>query len=111
MRTTWAGSPFFSVDDDAHALAVDLVADVGDALDALVADELGDLLDEPRLVDLVGDLGDDDRPRGRPCADSSISACARMTIAAAAGAVGLHDALAPADEAAGREVRARDALA
>ena len=49
------------LDDDAHAVAVALVADVGDALDALVAHQLGDLLDHRRLVHLIGDLGDDER--------------------------------------------------
>ncbi len=49
------------LDDDAHAFAVGLVPDVGDALDALVAHELGDLLDQRLLVDLVGDGGDDQR--------------------------------------------------
>ena len=49
------------LDDDAHAVAVGLVAQVGDALDPLVAHQVGDLLDQLRLVDLVGDLGDDDR--------------------------------------------------
>ena len=58
---TWAGLALADVEDDAHALAVALVADVGDAVDPLVLHELGDLLDEARLVDLVGDLGDDDR--------------------------------------------------
>src|SRR5262249_49075283 len=48
------------LDDDAQALAIALVAHLGDALDALVLDALGDLRDEARLVDLVGDLGDDD---------------------------------------------------
>ncbi len=42
--------------DDAHALAVGLVAQVRDAVDLLVVDELGDPLDELGLVDLVGDL-------------------------------------------------------
>ena len=40
--------------------AVGLVADVADALQLLLAHQLGDALDEPRLVHLVGDLGDDD---------------------------------------------------
>ena len=53
------------LDDDAVALAVAFVADVGDALDALVAHQLGHLLDHRRLVHLVGNLGDDDRLRGR----------------------------------------------
>ena len=44
------------LDDDAHAVAVGLVADVGNALDGLVADQVGDALDQLGLVDLVGDL-------------------------------------------------------
>ena len=53
------------LDHDAHAEAVALVLDVGDALDPLVARQLGDALDHRRLVHLVGDLGDDDRRAGR----------------------------------------------
>ena len=49
------------LDDDAHAFAVGLVPDVGDALDPLVAHLLGDLLDQHALVHLVGDGGDDQR--------------------------------------------------
>ena len=49
------------VDDDPHPVAVALVADGGDPLEALLVDEVRDLLDEPRLVDLERDLGDDDR--------------------------------------------------
>ena len=41
-------------------MAVALVADVGDALDALVAHHIGDLLLKPRLVHLIRQLGDDD---------------------------------------------------
>ena len=49
-------------DDDAHAVAVGLVAELvaGDVGDDAVVDQLGDALDELRLVDLVGNLGDDD---------------------------------------------------
>ena len=54
------------LDDDAHAVAVGFVAEIGDAFDALVAHQLGDLLDHPRLVHLIGHFGDDDRRRG-PC--------------------------------------------
>src|SRR3546814_19258577 len=46
------GRVALQLDDDAHALAVRFVANVGDALDALVARRLGDLLDEARLADL-----------------------------------------------------------
>ena len=35
------------VDDDAHAVAIGLVADVGDAFDRLLAHQLGDPLDQP----------------------------------------------------------------
>ena len=44
--------------DDAHALAVGLVAQLADAADFFILDQLGDALDQGRLVDLVGELGD-----------------------------------------------------
>ena len=96
------------LDDDAHAAAVGLVADVGDALDAPLVHELGDLLDQARLVDHVGDLGDDDaRARGAHLLDLGARA---GDDAPAAGGVGLIDALAAHDDAAGGEVRALDVL-
>ncbi len=49
------------LDDDAHAVAIALVAHVADFVDDLFGDQLGDALDELGLVDLVGNLGDDDR--------------------------------------------------
>ena len=49
------------LDVDPHAVAVGLVAQVGDAVDLLVLDEVGDLLEQRRLVHLVRQLGDDDR--------------------------------------------------
>ena len=54
------------LDVDAHAVAVGLVAQVGDALDLLGADELGDLLEQGGLVHHVGQLGDDDRHAAVP---------------------------------------------
>ena len=48
------------LDDDAHALAVGFVAQVGDALQALLAHQLGDALDQGGFVGHVGQLGDDD---------------------------------------------------
>ena len=47
------------LDDQADALLVGLIAHVRDALDALVVDELGDLLLQGALVDHVGNLGKD----------------------------------------------------
>jgi len=44
-----------------HAVAVRLVAKVGDAVDLLVLHEIGDLLEQRGLVHLVRQLGDDDR--------------------------------------------------
>ena len=96
-------------DDDAQAVLVGLVAQFGDALDALLLDQLGDLLDQPGLVELVGNLGDDDGlPVGlvvalhlRPSPDID---------APAPGAVGFDDAGAPVDDAGGGEVRPLDVL-
>ena len=48
------------LDDDPDALPVGFVANVGDPLDLLGVDQVGDALDELGLVDGVGDLGDDD---------------------------------------------------
>ena len=68
------------LDDDPHPAPVGLVADVGDALDPLVPHQLGDLLDQPGLVDLVGDLGDDDGSRGPSLSGSRFSCRARRVI-------------------------------
>ena len=67
------------LDDDAHAGLVRLVAQVGDALELLLADELADADQQVRLVDLVGDLVDDDRLPARPCSRSSMCVRARIT--------------------------------
>jgi hypothetical protein len=48
------------LDDDAHAVAVRLVPEVGDALQPLFLHQVGDGGDEHALVDLIGQLGDDD---------------------------------------------------
>ena len=94
------------LDDDAHAVAVAFVADVGDALDPLVAHELGDLLDHRRLVHLVRNLGDDDR--FALLADRlDMRRLAAHHDRAAPGLVGGADAGAAEDDAAGREIRAR----
>ena len=54
------GTVAAQLNDDAHTAAVGLIAQIGHAVDLLVADEFGDLLDEARLVDLIRELGDDD---------------------------------------------------
>ena len=49
------------LDDDTHAVLVRLVPELGNALDLLAAHEVRDALEQPRLVDLIRQLGDDDR--------------------------------------------------
>ena len=111
------------LDEDAHAVAVGLVAQVADALDPLVLDQLGDLLEQARLVDLVRQLGDDDR---RPVALDLLERDLGAHHDPAA-AVGVHLAdgvdrlplagqrvalpLEAEDRPPGREVRALDELA
>ena len=51
---------FAQLNADAHTGTVRLIPQVGDAVDLLVSYQLGDLLDESRLVDHVRDLRHDD---------------------------------------------------
>ena len=76
------------LDHDPDALAVGLVAQVGDALDRLLAHQLGDPLDQPRLVHLVRDLGDDDRLAVALRWVSMLGARAHLDDAAAGGVGG-----------------------
>ena len=109
FRTIWGEASRFHVDDDVHAVAVGVVVHVGDALDALLLHQVGDALDEPGLVHLVGQLGDDDfRPAGllvllnlRPGPDGDLPP---------AGGVGRPDAGPAHDDAPGGEVRPLDVL-
>ena len=67
-----------ALDDDAHAVAVRLVAQVGDAVDLAALDQVGDLLEQRRLVDLVGD-GSVATIAVRPARVSSKATCACIT--------------------------------
>ena len=97
------------LDDDAHAVAVGLVTQIGDAVDHLLADELGDVLEQPLLVDLIGNLGDDNRDlvallrflgrRLRPDGER-----------APASRIGVENAVPADDRAAGGEIRAGNGL-
>ena len=84
-----------------------LVADVGDAGDLAVLDEVGDLDREVVGVDLVRQLGDDEAGAALDLFDVDDGA---HRDRAAAGAVGVLDALDAEDLRAGREVGALDAL-
>ena len=93
------------LDDDAHALAVGLVAQVRDAVDLLVPGELGDLLDQPGLVHLVGQLVDDDGAlAARQILEGGVAADDDPT---ATGLVGVADTRRAVDGAAGGKVRTR----
>ena len=97
------GGVALQVDDDADAFAVRFVADVGDALDALVLGGLGDLLDQPGLADLERDFGEDDRAA---VAAAFLDRVARtLEDRSAAGCVGGADSGGAEDLGAGREVR------
>ncbi len=94
------------LDDDAVALTVALVANVGNALDTLVAHQFGHLLDHRRLVHLVGNFGDDDGfAVVRPLLDVDPAA---HQDRATSGRVGALDAGTADHQASGREIRPRD---
>jgi len=92
-------------DDDPHAVPIGFVTEIADPLDRLLTRELGDLLDQPRLVDLVGDLRDDDRLFVPLLALLDRRARAHRDRPASRR-VGLVDARAADDEPAGRKVGA-----
>ena len=93
------------LDHHAVAVAVALVAQVGDAVDLLLAHQIGDALDHRRLVHLKGNLGDDDRFAF--LADGLEGDLAAHHDRAAAGVIGAANAGAAENDAAGREIRAR----
>ena len=100
-----------ALDDQPHAAAVGVVVDVRDAGDLLVGHELRDARDEAALAALLdheGQLGDDDRLLA--AADLLDVGLRADPDAAAAGLVGVADALVAEDDPAGREVGALDVL-
>ena len=92
-------------DDDAKAVAVGFVAQVGDALDLLLAHQFADALHHGGLVHLVGNFRDDDG--FAILADGVDRDLAAHHDRAAAEMIGRADALAAEDDAAGREIRSR----
>ncbi len=95
--------------DNAHAVLVGLVtqAVAGNALDLLLAHQVGDALDQPRLVDLVGQLGDDDGLAPALFQILEVGAAA-YGQPSAAGLVGHDDFVGAIDDAGGGEIRSRD---
>ena len=96
------------LDDDAHTGAVGLVADVGNALEALLVDLIGHILDEHTLVDLIGDLRDDDALT--VLAEFLQLGAGAHGHAAAARGIGGADARTAENEAARRKIRAGEVL-
>ena len=96
-------------DHDAHAGLVRLILHVRDSLDALVVDQFGDTLEQRLLVDLIGQLVNDD---GLPVALFDILNMGPTPHhqASATGAVAISYALHAIDNACGRKVRRRNDL-
>ena len=86
-------------------MTVGLVADGEDALDLFVANQTGEIFLHSGLVDLKRQLGDDDRIATVHLFELDLGA---DDDAPAAGGVGLEDAVAPLNDAAGRKVRPRN---
>ena len=93
------------LDHHAHALAGGLVAQVGDPRDGLGVDQLGDLLEQPGLVDHVGDLGDHDALALTRAAGLLDLADGTDLDRPTTGGEGLVGAGLAEDQPAGREVR------
>ena len=93
-------------DHHAVAVAVGFVAQRRDAFDLLVAHQFADALDQMRLVHLIGNFGNDDRLA--LAAQGLELDLAAHHDRAAAEMVGGADALAAENDAAGREIRARN---
>ena len=111
-----------ALDDDAHAVAIRLVAQVGDTLD-LALHQLRDLLEQGGLVDLVGDgRGDDGRPAGARLLEDDLGlhddATSTMRVHVADGidllplaGSGVATPVVAEDHAAGGQVRPEEVLA
>ncbi len=95
------------LDDHAQAILVGLVAQLGDAFDLLLFHQFGDALDQPRFVQLIGDLGDDDRVFIGLFVGFDLGTRTHED-AAAAGLVRFDDTGATVDDARRREIRPLD---
>src|SRR5262245_52956339 len=106
----------FEFDDDPDFLlrgrfAIGLIADFRNALDLLVVDQVGDMFDQLRLVDLERDLGDDDGVALLGAAPDAVDRDPRPKLHhAAPGLVSLLDAFTAVNESPGGKIRPRDHL-
>src|SRR5581483_1350551 len=95
-------SPALEFNHNAHAVAARFIAHVGDIVNYLVEHQVCNALNQVGFVDLVGNLGNDDRLAvfGQVLNGSLGAHCE----ATAPGPVGFRDAAASVNEAAGWEV-------
>ncbi len=92
-------SSALQLDDDAQAIFVRFIAQIGNAGDRLVVDQIGNLLDQTRFVDVVGNFIDDQPLSFRRFRISSTRITPRRINFAAACMIGLFDAAIAADDA------------
>src|SRR5215475_10749793 len=106
----------FEFDDDPDFLlrgrfAVGLVADFRNALDLLVVDQVGDMFDQLRLVDLKRNLGDDDGVALLGASPDAVNCRPRAKLHhAAPGLVSQLDAFTAVNESPGGKIRPRNHL-
>ena len=93
------------LDHNAHAVAVGLIAQIGNTLDPLFTHQIGDLFDQRRFVDLIRNFGDDN---GFPIlADFFNAGLGTHDHRTASGAIGIADAATPQNRASGRKIGPR----
>src|SRR6185369_5112283 len=99
------------LNDDAHTTAIRLITQIGNAVDLLLVDQLGDALEQTSLVNLERNLGDNDRiALLRGTSDPiDAGACAQLQYTATFF-VRLPDLVATVDESAGWEIRTSNDL-
>ena len=97
------------LDHHPHARLVGLVADIGDALDLFLVDQLGDPFLKNALVHLEGQLVDDDRRARATVVIFEVSASADDDPASP-GAVAVAHPIDAVDDAGGGEVGRRNQL-
>src|SRR5215831_1921655 len=96
------------LDHDAHAFAIAFVANVADAFDLLVLNQLSDVFDQAGFIHLIGQLGDDDvLAVFAALLDGSFGTHLERS---AAFFIGLLDAFAAIDVTASGKIRARNNL-
>ena len=93
------------LEHDAHVLG-QFVAHVGEQRQLALVEQIGELLDQPRLLHAIGDFGDDGDPAA--AARLLLHPAGAQAEGAAPGAIGLDDrGLIVDDDAAGRKVGPR----